>query len=346
MGNIKSKTIVAFETFSATSNANLGLTSGGAILPVPTSGDTKGEALPRLPLMPRKVMNKIVTTKGRIETLNVQSLAITAANNAEYYFSVKQTVNGVDKIVNFFYVSDATGTQAEVTAAIIATFTAQLAQGGIYVTATGSTSPATLTANAGYPLFTIYNVSSNIVVTNGMANINTALQAGSITNAAPRVVTAAAHGLVTGQAIEFALVAGAGAATVNGTQWRVTVLSASTFSLDGSTAGGAVTVASATGVLVAQEAYGSPSGVNADFSANAQSYSATTGQLYDSYDIVQEIAGETLFTSRIWCNANLAASPSTATTNYSQFVADMVAFQTATPAGNVTIAKMLGIPSI
>lgn len=345
MGNIKSKTIVAFETFSATSNANLGLTSGGAILPVPTSGDTKGEALPRLPLMPRKGMNKIVTTKGRVETLNVQTGTVTAANSADYYFSVKQTVNGVDKIVNFFYTSDATGTQAEVVTAAVNTFNAQNAQNGIFVVATGSTT-IILTAQAGYPLFTVYNVSSNLSFASTMANINTALQAGSITNAAPRVVTAAAHGLVTGQAIEFALVAGAGAATVNGTQWRVTVLSASTFSLDGSTAGGAVTVASATGVLVAQEAYGSPSGVNADFSANAQSYSATTGQLYDSYDIVQEIAGETLFTARIWCNANLAASPSTATTNYSQFVADMVAFQTATPAGNVTIAKMLGIPSI
>jgi len=345
MGQIKSKTIIAFETFSATSNVNLGLNAGGQIKPVPTSGDTKGEGCPRLPLIARKGINKIVTNKGKVETLSVQTGTVTAANEADYYFSVKQTVNGVDKIVNFFYTSDASGTQAEVVTAAINTFNAQNAQGGIYVTATGSTT-IILTAQAGYPLFTVYNASSNLSFASTMANINTALQAGSITNAAPRVVTAVTHGLITGQTIEFASVAGAGAATVNGIQWRVTRLTADTFSLDGSTAGGAVTVASATGVLVAQDAYGTSTLVDADFTANNQDYSATSTALYDSYDIEENIAGETVFTARIWCNACLLASPSTATTNYSQFVADIGAFQTATAAGNVTIAKMFGIPTI
>lgn len=346
MGQIKSKTIIAFETFSATSNVNLNLNAGGQIKPVPTSGDTKGEACPRLPLIPRSGINKIVTNKGKVETLNVQTLTFTAANSTDYSFSVKQTINGVDKIVNFFYTSDATATAAEIATAIVNTFNAQNAQNGIFVTATGSASPVTLTAQAGYPLFTVYNASSNITVANGMGNINTALQAGSISNATPRVVTAVAHGLVTGQTIEFASVAGAGAATVNGIQWRITRTGADTFTLDGSTNAGAVTVASATGTLVAQEAYGTAALVNADFTANDQDYSATTTALYDSYDIEQDIEGDTLFTARIWCNACLLASPSTATTNYSQFVADLTAFQTATAAGNVTIAKMFGIPTI
>jgi len=345
MGKIQSKTIVAFNTFSATSNANLGLDTGGRIAPVPTAGDTAALALPRLPLMKRAAINKIVINKGKLETLSVQTLTFTAANSTDYYFSVKQTVNGVDKIVNFFYTSDATATAAEIATAIVDTFNAQNAQEGIFVTATGSSSPVTLTAQAGYPLFTVYNASSNITVADALANINTALQAGSISNAAPRVVTAVAHGLLTGQTILFGSVAGAGAATVNGIAWRITRTGADTFTLDGSTAGGAVTVASATGMLVAQAAYGDSTSVDADFTANGQTFAATSTAMYDSYDI--EVEGDTdVFTGRIWANAFLKASPSTATTNYSQFVADVAALQTATAAGNVTIAKMFGIPAI
>jgi len=345
MGKVNTKQIVAFETFSATSNTNLGLTAGGAIQPVPTSGDTKGEALSRLPLIPRLKTSKIVINKGKLETVNVQVGTVTAQNSTDYYFKVRQMVDGVFKIVNFFYTSDATATQAEIVTAIKNTFLAQVAQGGIFIDATGTTS-ITLTGQAGYPLFDIYDVSSNIVFASGMGDINTALQAGSISNAAPRVVTAVAHGLLTGQTIIFTDVAGAGAATVNGINWRITRTGADTFTLDGSTAGGAVTVASATGTKVAQEAYGTPTLVDADFEANGQTYSATTGQVYDSYDIVSSPDADTEFTARIWCNAFLAASPNTATTNYSQFVADVAAYQTATAAGNVTLAKMLGIPSV
>jgi len=345
MGKVQTKTIVAFNTFSATSNTNLGLDTGGRIAPVPTSGDTAAEALPRLPLMPRKTTSKIVVNKGRLETLSVQTLTFSAANSTVYSFKVSQMVDGALKVVSFNYTSDATATAGEIATAIVDTFNAQVAQGGIYVTASGSSSPVTLTAQAGYPLFTVYDASSNITVANALADINTALQAGSISNAAPRVVTAVAHGLLTGQTIIFGAVAGAGAATVNGIAWRITRTGADTFTLDGSTAGGAVTVASATGMLVAQAAYGDSTYVDADFAANGQTFAATSTAMYDSYDIVVE--GDTdVFTGRIWCNAFTKATPSTATTNYSQFVADVAAFQTATAAGNVTLAKMLGIPAI
>jgi hypothetical protein len=345
MGTVNTKTIVAFETFSATSNTNLGLNAGGAIKPVPTSGDTKGEALPRLPLIFRNATSKIVINKGKLETVNVQVGTVTAQNSTDYTFKVRQIVNGVLKVANFFYTSDATATQTEIVTAIKDTFNAQNAQGGVSVVATGTTS-VTLTGAAGEPLFDVYDVSSNIVFASGMGDINTALQAGSISNAAPRVVTAVAHGLLTGQTITFTDVAGAGAATVNGIQWRITRTGADTFTLDASTAGGAVTELAATGTLVAQEAYGTPTQVDANFEANGQTYVATTGQVYDSYDIISMPDPSTVFTARIWCNAFLAASPNTATTNYSQFVADVAAYQTTTPAGNVTIAKMFGIPSI
>jgi len=343
MGRIQTRTVVALETFSGTSNVNLGLTAGGQIQPVPTSGDTKGEACPRLPLISRSAISSIITNKGRLEQVNVQTLSFTAANSTNYSFRVSQVVNGVLRIASFNYLSDATATAAEIAAAIVATFNAQVAQGSIFVTATGSGSPVTLTANEGFPLFTIYDVSSNITVANGMANINTALQAGSISNASPRVLTAAAHGLLTGQTLTIAGVTGA--TDVNGI-WTVTRTGANTVTLNGSTATGAATVTSATAVLTAQRAYGTADLVTADFAANAQSYAATTGQLYDSYDIISE--GVTAInTARIWCNANAAASPSTVTVNYSTFVADMVAFQTATQAStNVSIAKILGIPTV
>lgn len=344
MGKVQSKTIVAFNTFSATALLNLGLNSSGQIAPVPTSGDTAGEACPRLPLMSRRAITKVVTNKGKLETVNVQTGTVTAANNFDYSFKVRQVVNGVVKVVNFFYTSDATGSQAEVVTAVINTFNAQNAQGGIFVTATGSTS-ITLTGQAGYPLFDVYDVSGNLSFASGMADINTALQAGSISNATPRVVTAVAHGLLTGQTIIFGSVAGAGAATVNGIAWRVTRTGADTFTLDGSTNAGAVTVAAATGTLVAQEAYGTSTQVDADFAANGQTFTATATALYDSYDIVVE--GDTdVFTGRIWCNACLKASPNTATTNYSTFTTDLTGFTTATVVGGVTIAKLLGLPTV
>jgi hypothetical protein len=344
MGKVQSKTIVAFNTFSNVALLNLGLNSSGQIAPVPTSGDTAGEACPRLPLMSRRAISKIVTNKGKLEEVNVQVGTVTAANNFDYSFKVRQVVNGVVKIVNFFYTSDATGSQAEVVTAVINTFNAQNAQGGIFVTATGSTS-ITLTGQAGYPLFDVYDVSGNLSFASGMANINTALQAGSISNATPRVVTAVAHGLLTGETIIFGSVAGTGAATVNGIAWRVTRTGADTFTLDGSTNAGAVTVLAATGTLVAQEAYGTSTQVDADFAANGQTFTATTTALYDSYDIVVE--GDTdVFTGRIWCNAVTKASPSTATANYSTFTTELTGFTAATVVGGVTISKLLGLPTV
>ncbi len=345
MGNIKSKTIIAFETFSATSNVNLGLNAGGQIKPVPTSGDTKGEGCPRLPLIARSGINKIVTNKGKLEQVNVQTGAVTAANSADYYFSVKQTVNGVDKIVNFFYTSDASATQAEIVTAVKNTFNAQNAQNGIFVTATGSTS-ITLTAQAGYPLFTVYNASSNISFTSGMASQSVDATGVANVNATPIKVKITGHGYLTGQTVTLTeLDVTTNSALIEGATLRVTYVDADTFTVP-TLASGTSVIKGGTTTLVAQEAYGTSTMVDADFTANDQSYSATSTALYDSYDIEQSLAGETLFTARIWCNANTAATPSTPTTNYSQFVADVTAFQTATAAGNVTIAKMFGIPTI
>ena len=349
MGKVQTKTIVAFNTFSATSNANLGLDTGGRIAPVPTAGDTAALALPRLPLMPRAAINKIVVNKGKLETVNVQTATVTAANSADYYFSVKQTVNGVDKIVNFFYTSDASATQTEIVTAAKNTFLAQVAQGGIFIDATGTTS-LTLTGQAGYPLFDVYDVSSNLSFASGMATYTGQNAAGSVacvSGSPVKVTFTASHGLLTGDTVSFlASWTGAGSgALLNGVTSRVTYVSATEITVDGVLATTTNKAVDGTAIKVAQEAYGTSTQVDANFEANGQSFAATSTDLYDSYDIVVE--GDTdVFTGRIWCNANLKATPSTATTNYSQFVADVAAFQTATAAGNVTLAKMLGIPAI
>lgn len=65
-----------------------------------------------------------------------------------------------------------------------------------------------------------------------------ALAVTAATNASPIVITAASHGLVTGDRVAIAGVTGNTAA--NGT-WTVTVVNATTFSLDGSTGNGAFT---------------------------------------------------------------------------------------------------------
>jgi len=200
-------------------------------------------------------------------------------------------------------------------------------------------------------LFDVYDVSSNLSFASGMATYTGQNAAGSTANVVgqPVIVTfTASHGLLTGDTVSFTTGwTGAGSGVLlNGVTSRVTYSSATSVTVDSVLATSTNKAVDGAAVKVAQEAYGTPTLVDADFEANGQTFSATTGQLYDSYDIVSNPDVDTVFTARIWCNANLAASPSTATTNYSQFVADVAAYQTATAAGNVTIAKMLGIPAI
>jgi hypothetical protein len=344
MGTVQSRMVVAFETFG-TSNVNLGLTASGQIAPVPTSGDTAGEGCPRLPLMSRRAMSKIVTNKGLLEQVNIQTGTVTAANNFDYSFKVRQVVNGLVRIVNFFYTSDATGSQAEVVTAVINTFNAQNAQGGIFVTATGSTS-ITLTGQAGYPLFDVFDVSGNLSFASGMASQSVDATGVANVDAAPIKVKIVGHGYLTGQTVNFDnLDVTVNSALIEGRSLRVTRVDADTFTVAVPASGTSV-IKGGTTTLVAQEAYGTSTQVDADFASNGQSYTATATALYDSYDIVVE--GETnVFTGRIWCNAVTKASPSTATANYSAFSGDIIAFTGATTVGTtITIAKMLGLPTV
>lgn len=88
------------------------------------------------------------------------------------------------------------------------------------------------------PSFRVYGPGG--LMTNGTGSL-AKLNTGSVTdatNASPIVITSAAHGLTTGTRVTVADVGGNTAA--NG-DFNVTVLSSSTFSLDGSTGNGAYT---------------------------------------------------------------------------------------------------------
>ena len=344
MGAVQTRMVVAFNTFSATALLNLGLNSSGQIAPVPTSGDTAGEGCPRLPLMSRRAMSKVVTNKGLLEQVNIQTGTVTAANNFDYSFKVRQVVNGIVRIVSFFYTSDATGSQAEVVTAVINTFNAQNAQNGIFVTATGSTS-ITLTGQAGYPLFDVFDVSGNLSFASGMASQSVDVTGVANSTAAPIKVKIVGHGYLTGQTVNFDnLDVTVNSALIEGLSLRVTRVDADTFTVPVPASGTSV-IKGGTTTLVAQEAYGTSTQVDADFASNGQTFTATSTALYDSYDIVVE--GETnVFTGRIWCNAVTKASPSTDTVYYDKFVVELNSFITASPAGGVTVAKLIGLPTV
>lgn len=93
----------------------------------------------------------------------------------------------------------------------------------------------------------------------GTGNLDTFAQAtGTITgatNASPIVITSAAHGLMTGQRVMIKDVVGNTAANET---WKITVISSSTFSLDGSTGNASYTSGGTWNVASAQRTMDSP----------------------------------------------------------------------------------------
>lgn len=95
------------------------------------------------------------------EVLQISTVAFTAANNTTYRFNLQQMVDGFLKSLIVTYISDGSGTAAEIDAA----FTAQITKEGFKITPSGAGTPLTLTAQAGYPLFTIANIENTTVAT-------------------------------------------------------------------------------------------------------------------------------------------------------------------------------------
>lgn len=90
------------------------------------------------------------------EQLQITTVVFTNSNNVTYKLTLTQEVDGETKNQTFFYTSDANASLAEICAA----FVAQINNSSFKVTASGSGSPLTLTAQAGYPKFTVTLVSN------------------------------------------------------------------------------------------------------------------------------------------------------------------------------------------
>ena len=101
------------------------------------------------------------------EQLQQTTLVFSAANNTTYKFTLSQEVDGETKMQTFFYTSDANATTAEICAA----FVAQVNASSFKVTASGSGSPITLTAQAGYPIFKVTLVANFTSQATGTAGI-------------------------------------------------------------------------------------------------------------------------------------------------------------------------------
>lgn len=93
------------------------------------------------------------------ETLQIATITIAATNNTRYSFAFTQLINGTVKSQTFNYISDATGTAAEIGAAIKG-WLESLFQ--VTVSVTGSVS--TVTAVTGSPIFVAVNVSNTVVL--------------------------------------------------------------------------------------------------------------------------------------------------------------------------------------
>ncbi len=263
-----------------------------------------------------------------LETRQVYNVSYTAAANTNYKFVVSQIIdeNQVSKTVE--YESDATGADADIAAALVASFNG--AKNGVKAVASGAATPITFTADAKYntdneivgePMISITNV-SNMTIAAAQTNHTAALQGGSISNTTPRVVTAAAHGVVTGNRVTLAAITGA--TDLNAT-WRVTYLGATTYSLDGSVAGSAATVTSATAIEVAQASRGYIGDLIADgmdsgdITANT-AYSMISFEYADSAVALMKAKRDVgTLKSRLYVSAHLTTSPYTVTTNYADF---------------------------
>lgn len=118
-------------------------------------------------------------TAAVAETLQVSTVAFTAANSTSYRFFLSQTVaNGIVKALIVNYISDSTATAAEINAA----FTAQINAMGFQITPSGAGTPLTLTAKTGYPIFTISQIENTTVATGtaGVAAKGTAVAAAAL----------------------------------------------------------------------------------------------------------------------------------------------------------------------
>ncbi len=269
------------------------------------------------------------------ETLKVVSLAYTAAANTTYKFSVTQTLNGESFNRVITYVSDSTGADATIASAIVTAFNKL----GFGITASGSATPLTFTAITGTATFTLVNIQNTTpTVTATVASQTATSIAAGATVDLPYIVTKAAHGLTNGMTIVMTGALGTGLANVNGT-WRVTYISSSTFSLDGSRGTGSITNATGDFVTIAQDKFGYGAQLVTAGVANASALTLYSLLNVEYGNAVTDMAtiGRTQVgnSQKLWVSAATVAAPNTPTTNFTAFVQRMLEIANAHEASGV-----------
>jgi len=238
-------------------------------------------------------VTSVVFAAGCKRALQEQSasfdIAFTAANSTTYAFTIEQVVNERLQVVPFSFTSDSTATAGEIATALVSAINAATS---LRVTASGAGTPVTVVAqpiaNGGTANFSIIpqgnvtvDLTKNVDLSAGGLNAIS-----GITNATPRVVTAANHGLKNGQTIVLRACAGAGAASVNGIAFQVQVANANSFSLVGSTNAGAITVLVVEAYLPGQEPLGQYADVLKSLVAAGSTNLPTVGQQYAQVNLV------------------------------------------------------------
>lgn len=276
-----------------------------------------------------------ITSIGRgfamplVEAATVKEVSYTAGNNTNYKFSIQQRVG--DNVISHTadYTSDASGTDAEIAAALVLQINKW---DDLKVTASGTVSPITLTADAGYPFFTVTNISNTTVTAAQPTKAPHATAATAIAGTTTvTVTTAAAHGLVTGNSVNISGVATMsltyqGVASLSAvSNVRITYASSTTFTLDG-----VVGTGTNSGTIVITVVAQAARGVGVDLVAAGISGASTANnyaQIAFTYDLngvaVPAKTGLGDNVHVMYVSANLAASPYTATTNFSTFQAEL-----------------------
>lgn len=97
----------------------------------------------------------VVKTVYAAEALGEATISYTAGNNTTYSFVIKQVVGGQENTAIISYTSDASGSEAEIDAAIEGQLDTLIASGYLQLSYSNGSTAFTLTALAGYPLLTI-----------------------------------------------------------------------------------------------------------------------------------------------------------------------------------------------
>lgn len=237
------------------------------------------------------------------EILQKQTFTFVAANDTTYSFVISQEQpDGSTLVFPISVKSATTGATPATIATQINAAIASKAGAGLKVSSSGASTVITIVALTGYPRFVITNAVNGTVA--NAAALTIAFSAS--TDATPTVVTSVAHGLSTGDTV----IPTGGTplspiAVAAGTQRRITVLSANTFSVAGTTATGTADVAGGTILLVPQKSRGQVAdlvaqGITGTSSGGSYAQCLYQFRLPDTMSF--DMARDRVYSQRLWVN--------------------------------------------